>query len=74
MAASKLARYLKNGGEVGQAFRGHYSCDTVCERLFKKYLGGVIFQVKINLKGWYDLCGIEMSFEKCKSSLEKNYS
>jgi hypothetical protein len=74
LAASKVARYLKDEETQGQTFRGYYSSDVVCNKIFKKYLAGVINQVKTILKDRYDLTDIEAVFEKCKSSLEKNYS
>lgn len=74
LAASKVARYLTDEGKNGQTFRGYYSSDVVCNILFKKYLKGVIDQVRTILKGSYDLSKIDHLFEKCKNSLEKNYS
>jgi len=72
-SASKVARYLKIEGEQGQTFRGYYSDDFVCDKLFKKYFHGVISQVKTILNGSDVLSDIEVEFEKCKSSLEKTY-
>lgn len=72
-SASKVARYLKIEGEQGQTFRGYYSDDVVCDMLFKKYLGGVISQVKTILNGSDILSDIEVEFGKCKSSLETQY-
>lgn len=77
LAASKVARYLKleeEGGEAGQTFRGYYPSIDVYDKLFKKYLGGVIKHVKTVLGETENFKKIEAAFELCKKTLEKYYS
>ena len=74
LAASKVARYLKPEGEIGQTFRGYYASSTVFEKLFKKYLGSLIQRVKNILGESANLKKIEAAFDLCKQSFEKHYS